>query len=160
MHLVAGGRRLPVSGKTYAALAAEAGVEACPLTEVYSDGPGVTPDEVITVESDAAAYVANSFALGQEALTRFLPHEEIVLWPEHFDLGVRADEVNYGISAGDSYSAEPYAYAGPWPVPEGGFWNTSFGAARPIRELGDAEAVLTFFKEGRRQLQQPREMST
>jgi hypothetical protein len=152
VHLVAGDRRLPVSGKTYATLAAEAGVEARALTEVYADGPGISPEDVITVEPGAAAFIADSFALGQEALTRFLPHEEIVLWPEHFDLGVRADEVNYGLSAGDGYSAEPYAYVGPWPVPEGGFWNTSFGAARPVKELGDAEAVLAFFEEGRRQL--------
>jgi hypothetical protein len=152
VDLVAGDRRLPVSGKTYAALAAEAGIEACALTEVYADGPGVAPDEVITVEADAAALIADSFALGQEALTRFLPHEDVVLWPEHFDLGVSSDKVNYGLSAGDSYSAEPYAYVGPWTVPEGDFWNTSFGAARPVKELGDAEAVLAFFEEGHRQV--------
>lgn len=152
VDLVAGERRLPVNGKTYAALAAEAGVEARALTEVYADGSGISPDEVITVEAGAAALIADSFALGQEALTRFLPHEDIVLWPEHFDLGVSSDKVNYGLSAGDSYSAEPYAYVGPWTVPEGDFWNTSFGAARPVKELGDAEAVLAFFEEGRRQV--------
>jgi hypothetical protein len=152
VHLVTGERRLPLNGMTYAALAAEAGVEARALTEVYSDGPGIAPDEVITVEADAAALVANAFALGQEALTRLLPQEEIVLWPEHFDLAVSSDKVNYGVSAGDSHSAEPYAYVGPWTVPEGDFWNTSFGAARPVKELGDAEAVLAFFEEGRRQV--------
>jgi hypothetical protein len=153
VHLIAAGQRLPVNGRTYAELAAAAGVEARALTEVYSDGPGITPDEVITVDADAAAHLANCFALGQEALMRFLPHAEIVLWPEHFDLGVSADEVNYGISPGDSYLGEPYAYVVPWQVPAGDFWTAPFGAARSVRELGDAEAILAFFEEGHRQIQ-------
>jgi hypothetical protein len=151
-HLVAGGQRLPANGKTYAELAAAAGVEARAPTEVYSDGPGIGLDEVITVDADAAAHLADCFALGQEALMRFLPRAEIVLWPEHFDLGATADEVNYGISPGDSYLGEPYAYVGPWKVPEGDFWNAPFGAARAIQELGDAEAILAFFEQGHRQV--------
>ena len=37
-----------------------------------------------------------------------------VLWPEHFDLAIDVDEVNYGVSPGDGYHGAPYAYVGPW----------------------------------------------
>jgi hypothetical protein len=69
-----------------------------------------------------------------------------VLWPEHFDLGVTLDEVNYGVSLGDGYLAEPYAYVGPWQPRTGPFWNAPFGAARPLRDVPD---VAGFFAEGR-----------
>jgi hypothetical protein len=36
-----------------------------------------------------------------------------VLWPEHFDIGITIDAVNYGASRGDDHIAEPYAYVGP-----------------------------------------------
>ncbi|ETK32290.1 hypothetical protein [Microbispora sp. ATCC PTA-5024] len=72
-----------------------------------------------------------------------------VLWPEHFDLAVTLDEVNYGISPGDGHLPEPYAYVGPWTPRTGPFWNAPFGASRPLRELGGAEAVRAFFEQGR-----------
>jgi hypothetical protein len=74
---------------------------------------------------------------------------EPVLWPEHFDLAVTVDEVNYGVSPGDTYLDEPYAYVGPWQARTGPFWNAPFGAARPLSELGDADAVAGFFTEAR-----------
>ena len=37
-----------------------------------------------------------------------------VLWPEHFDVGITLDKVNYGVSPGDDDIPEPYAYVGPW----------------------------------------------
>ena len=47
----------------------------------------------------------------------------------------------------------PYAYVGPWAVPAADdFWDAPFGAARPISELADADAVLAFFVEGRDRL--------
>jgi hypothetical protein len=79
------------------------------------------------------------------------PRPAPILWPEHFDVGIRTENTNYGVSPGDAYLAEPYAYLTP-PTPRTGpFWNAPFGAARPMRELGDAdpEAVLAFFREGR-----------
>jgi hypothetical protein len=32
------------------------------------------------------------------ALRSFAPGLEPVLWPEHFDLGIKLDEVNFGVS--------------------------------------------------------------
>jgi hypothetical protein len=75
-----------------------------------------------------------------------------VLWPEHFDLAISLDEVNYGISLGDSWLGEPYAYIGPWKLPEGDFWNAPFGAARALRDLPDLDAVLAFFAQARSSL--------
>jgi hypothetical protein len=76
------------------------------------------------------------------------PDQQPVLWPEHFDVGIVRAEVNYGVSPGDSRIPEPYAYVGPWTPRTGDFWNTSFGAARPLTTLGDDRGVLAFFREG------------
>ena len=75
-----------------------------------------------------------------------------ILWPEHFDVGIRLDDINLGISPGDTHINEPYAYVGPPARRTGAFWNQPFGAARPMRELGPADPaqVLAFFAEGRR----------
>ena len=81
----------------------------------------------------------------------FAPDQEPVLWPEHFDLGISLDEVNYGVSPGDSQIPRPYAYVGPWSAREGTFWNTPFGAARPLTELPDVDALVAFFHEGAEQ---------
>lgn len=148
--LVAGGLRVPIAGHTYASLAATAGVTASVLQhEVYAEGPEVRLDEVITLDPAAARDLARCFALGEAALRRLDPDTEPVLWPEHFDIGSTIDEINYGVSPGDGYLAEPYAYVGPWQIPTGPFWNAPFGAAKPIRDLPDADAVLAFFHTGR-----------
>lgn len=148
--LVAGSVRIPMAGHTYASLAAAAGVEATVLQhEVYSEGPDVRLDQTITLDPDAARHLAHCIAIGDEALRRLAPDAERVLWPEHFDIGSTADEINYGVSPGDTYLAEPYAYVGPWHLPTGPFWNAPFGAARPLRDLPDADAVLAFFHDGR-----------
>ncbi|HET8680689.1 MAG TPA: hypothetical protein VFM54_02265 [Micromonosporaceae bacterium] len=63
------------------------------------------------------------------------------------DLAVSVAEVNYGVSLGDSYLAEPYAYVGPWRPREGSFWNAPFGAARPVRGLSSVDALLGFLTD-------------
>jgi hypothetical protein len=68
-------------------------------------------------------------------MRRFAPSEEPILWPEHFDLGIALDEVNYGVSPGDNGHPLPYAYVGPWTPREGEFWNASFGAVRTAEQL-------------------------
>jgi hypothetical protein len=74
----------------------------------------------------------------------------ITLWPEHFDVALRAGNVNYGASPGDDKIDEPYAYVGPDAVPAAdGFWNQPFGAARTWAELSTAEDVVGFFGQGR-----------
>jgi hypothetical protein len=100
------------------------------------------------VDPDAASELLAAFARGDAALREFAPDVTPVLWPEHFDVGIQVGEVNYGISPGDSYLDEPYAYVGPWTPRTGEFWNAPFGAARPLREL-PGEALVAFLREGR-----------
>lgn len=134
---------------TCADLAATIGVRAEP-PGVYSDTSGLAPDADLTVDLVAAVVLADWLARGDSALRAFAPDTEPVLWPEHFDLAITVDEVNYGVSPGDAGHPRPYAYVGPWQVPaQGGFWNASFGALRGAEELTDADSVTAFFAEGR-----------
>jgi hypothetical protein len=142
--------RLPLAGRTYAEVAAEAGVEAGEPAGVYSGGPGVRPGETITFAADALKSLLAAFADGDRALREFAPDVTPVLWPEHFDVAITLGEVNYGVSPGDGYLGEPYAYVGPFEPREGEFWNAPFGAARPLREL-DGE-ITAFFRAGRERL--------
>ena len=84
-----------------------------------------------------------------------LPDQHPVLWPEHFDVAATADEVNYGVSAGDDYHQTPYAYIGPWTARTGPFWNAPFGALYPLDPAHDVDAltahIADFFEQGRRQ---------
>lgn len=147
-HLVAAGVRHPIAGMSCAGLAALVGVEAGVPAGLYRDGSGVPVDEALTVDRDAARQLTGCLATGQAALRRFAPREAPVLWPEHFDLAVTVDEVNYGVSAGDGYLPVPYAYVGPWRRRTGPFWTAPFGAA--LRLAGrDADQVSAFFAEGR-----------
>jgi hypothetical protein len=147
--VVAGERRVPLVATTYGAAAAELGVQCGAPAGVYHEGSGVQPDDPADVDAAVAGYLAGCFAVGDAALRRLAPEHTPVLWPEHFDVGITLDEVNYGVSLGDSAVAEPYAYVGPWKPRSGDFWNVPFGAARPLRELGDEEAVAAFFAKGR-----------
>jgi hypothetical protein len=90
-----------------------------------------------------------ALSLGHDALVAFAPAETPILWPEHFDVAIRVGETNYGVSPGDGFSDEPYAYVGVSAPPAGdAFWNAPFGAALPLRELPDVAAVTAFFAEG------------
>ncbi|GLX01381.1 hypothetical protein [Microtetraspora sp. NBRC 16547] len=142
---------LPLRDVTFAGLAEAAGVQVGAPEGLYRDGSGVQADERVEVDPAAVEYIADCLAIGETALRRLDPELTPVLWPEHFDLGVSSDEINYGVSLGNSTIEEPYAYVGPWQAREGAFWNMTFGAARPISELGGADAVTAFLEEGRRQ---------
>ncbi|MEV4051894.1 hypothetical protein AB0J55_11990 [Amycolatopsis sp. NPDC049688] len=142
--------RLPLAGRTYADVAAEAGLEVGEPAGVYSGGPGVRPDETITFEAGVLKALLRAFAVGDRALREFAPDATPVLWPEHFDVAITLDQVNYGVSPGDGYLGEPYAYVGPFEPKSGDFWNAPFGAARPMRELTGVAAVVEFFATGRR----------
>lgn len=146
--LVWDGGRTPLKG-TYRELADAAGVDVGAPVGVYGETSGVDPDEPLAIDPGAAALLADWFTRGDAALRALAPEEEPVLWPEHFDVGIAVDEVNYGISPGDAGHPGPYAYVGPWTPREGEFWNASFGALRPAHELPDTAAVLAFLTEGR-----------
>jgi hypothetical protein len=146
-ELVGPDRRVPLTG-TVADIGAAAGVEPGPPS-IYSDHADLADGAQLAVDPDAAAALADWFARGDAGLRAFAPDEEPVLWPEHFDLGIQLDEVNYGISPGDAGHPRPYAYVGPWKLRTGPFWNAPFGALRAADELPDTAAVLAFFSEGR-----------
>ncbi len=139
-----------IGGRSPRAIGAELGVAVGRPAGLYEDGSGVDPDETLSVDPAEAGVIMGALALGHDALTAFAGGESPVLWPEHFDVAVRVHDVNFGVSPGDGFSAEPYAYIGVAAAPAGdGFWNAPFGAAVPLRELPDAAAVTAFFAAGR-----------
>lgn len=148
-ELVVGDQRVVIDGGTLATIAAAVGLDGGVAAGVYHDGSGVGPDEELTVDVVAAAKLAEAYSVGDAALRTIAPDAEPVLWPEHFDIGIRVDEVNYGVSPGDSYLGAPYAYVGVDPVPDGEFWNAPFGATRPLADLAGIEALVAFFTDGR-----------
>jgi hypothetical protein len=151
LHLVAGDHQWAIDGRSCADLAGALDFQASSLKDVYHDTTDVSETEPLDVDPAAAEWLMRCWAAGDEALRRLAPAETPTVWPEHFDVAIRLDDVNYGVSPGDTHIDEPYAYVGP-PTPRTGpFWNQPFGAARPMRELGDADPapVLAFFVEGR-----------
>lgn len=148
--LVTPERRVDLDGLTFAQAAARIGLEASRLDDVYSDGPGVEPDEAIRLDPDAARLVEQALALGDQALRSFHPAATPILWPEHFDVAITRGDVNYGVSPGDGFHELPYAYVGPHEARQGAFWNAPFGAARPVTDFANADALVGFFEEGAR----------
>ena len=147
--LVNGDRRAPLRG-TIAGLAAAVGVaDPGEPADLYHEHAGLGADEELAVDPAAAALLLDWFARGDAALRGFAPTADPILWPEHFDLGSAADEINYGVSPGDAGHPLPYAYVGPWTARTGPFWNAPFGALRAAERLADAAAVASFFAEGR-----------
>jgi hypothetical protein len=139
-----------IGGRTPRAIGAELGVVVGRPEGLYADGSGVGPDETLALDPGQAGLIMGALALGHDALTAFAAHESPVLWPEHFDVAIRVHDMNFGVSPGDGFCAEPYAYVGVASVPAGdGFWNAPFGAAVPLREFPDAPAVAGFFAAGR-----------
>ncbi|HEX3284204.1 MAG TPA: hypothetical protein VHT50_05985 [Mycobacterium sp.] len=146
--VISGNDRHRIAGNS-ATLAAALGVTAGMPEGVYHEGSGLAATDELTLNPDAAQRIIAAFEIGDSALRLLAPGEEPVLWPEHFDVGIRVDDINYGVSPGDGYLAEPYAYVGADPIPGDPFWNAPFGAARPMTEFSDAAAVRAFFAEGR-----------
>jgi hypothetical protein len=144
------GVTVAIGGRTPRALGAELGVAAGRPEGGYNGGSGVDPDEMLALDPDQASVILGALALGHDALVAFAAGETPVLWPEHFDVAIRVHDVNFGVSPGDGYLEEPYAYVGVSAPPAGdAFWNAPFGAAAALRELPDAAAVTRFFAEGR-----------
>lgn len=159
LHLSARAGRLgrwPLT--TLSQAASPLGIEPGAPTDVYTPTTALEPDAPLRMDPAAVGELAAWFALGDEALRAFVASDresgetvEPTLWPEHFDLAVTVDEVNYGFSPGDDGSPEPYAYVGPWSGPgDDDFWNASFGASRTRSRLADRPSALAFLEEGRR----------
>ncbi|MER7669884.1 hypothetical protein ABTY61_15645 [Kitasatospora sp. NPDC096128] len=149
-ELVGRGRAVSLERTSCASLGAALGLGVGAPDGVYQDGPGVAADHAIEVDPAAARWLAHCFALGEVALRALFPEAEPVIWPEHFDIAVTVGAVNYGLSPGDAFQGEPYAYVGPHAPRQGEFWHAPFGAARTVRELGGAGGLMDFLEQGRR----------
>jgi hypothetical protein len=150
--VVCGHGSVPIHGHTCTELAVASGVEAGAPQNLYHEGSGVSPDEKLSLVPEAAREVLGGLETGDAALRRFAPDQPAVLWPEHFDVSVTLSDVTYGVSPGDSYLGEPYAYVSAGSPPADPFFNAPFGAARPLRDVGNADAVVSYFSEGLRLL--------
>lgn len=148
--LVADDNAVDVDGLTFAQAAASIGLEASRLDDVYSDGPGVNPDDVIRVDPESVRQLAHALTVGDQALRLFQRSADPILWPEHFDVAIEIGESTYGVSPGDRYVGGPYAYVSRPEPPKGEFWDQPFGAARRLAELDGVEGVVAFFREGSR----------
>jgi hypothetical protein len=149
-----GERRAPLT--TVRAAGELAGVTPGAPADVYTPATPLDLDAPLDPDPGQAARLADWYALADAALRRLQSETTgdpgtIQLWPEHFDLAVTLDEVNYGGSPGDDGHATPYLYVGPWPPPEpdGGYWNESFGASRPDASVAGIDDAIAFFQEGR-----------
>jgi hypothetical protein len=144
---------VPVDGRSPGELLSALGLPEVSLGEVYADTTQADLDEPHHLDAPPAAWLVRCWEAGDAALRGFAPSQEPVLWPEHLDVAITLDEVNYGVSPGDSFLAVPYAYVGPWVVPPlDDFWTESFGAVRILTDSVDSDTVLAFFEEGRRRL--------
>jgi hypothetical protein len=139
---------------TVGALAAFAEVRPG-LSGSYTPATPPDPHLPLTCDPDAAGILARWFALGDAALRRFADRtgrpQEPVLWPEHLDLGITLDAVNYGCSPGDARIAEPYLYVGPHagPPARDDFWNEPFGAVITVGRIHGVDDAVDFFTQGR-----------
>jgi len=144
---------VPVDGRTPRELLTELELPEASLAGVYADLTGADPDLPLRVGTAAANHLVSAWSAGDAALRRLDPGQVPVLWPEHFDVAIALDEVNYGVSPGGFGIAVPNAYVGPWaPPPIDGFWTEPYGAVRILSEAVTADTVLEFFEEGRSRL--------
>ncbi len=143
-------RHLGLNGRSLSDLADDIGVRAHPPGNSYAPVHDVDLAQPLRVDAGAARVIEEALHRGHEALVEFDATEGPVLWPEHFDVAISLDEVNYGVSAGDEHLPVPYAYVGPWGFTphrfHGLYWNAVFGAARRVAEISD---LVGFFQEGR-----------
>jgi hypothetical protein len=151
-----GARRTPLT--TLREVAAFAGVHAGLSPSVYTPATSADLDAPLAVDADSARLLADWYLLGDAALQQLGAalgtDDRPILWPEHFDLGITAAEVNYGVSPGDEHVGEPYLYVGPHagPPERDTFWNASFGAYRTHQHIQSVQDAVGFFTEGRDRL--------
>jgi hypothetical protein len=143
--------------RTLRAAAEHVGIEPGAGDAPYTPATPLEPDAALDLDPDAVRVLADWFQLGDQALATFaaeIPEDEpsaAQLWPEHFDLGISAGGVNYGVSPGDQHVPMPYLYVGPHDPPPPGdeFFTHSFGAARTIEQIRSVDDALAFFRTGR-----------
>ena len=128
----------------------------------YRAATSFAPDAELFVDPDSVRRLADWYELGDTALRDFAARihdgtHQPILWPEHFDVGLTFDDVNYGASPGDAHFADPYLYVGPHAGPprRDWFWNAEFGAVRLIDEVASVADAITFFEQGRARGREP-----
>jgi hypothetical protein len=121
----------------------------------YPPATPFDPDVQLSIDPMTARVLADWYGLADAALRSFAdelgaPPESPTLWPEHFDIGITLDAVNYGASPGDDVVDEPYLYVGPHTGPpvRDAFWNHEFGAALTYSEVRSIEDAVAFFRNG------------
>ena len=158
-----GNRATAVEITTLEAVAGWAGVALSADPGVGSDLPGLgDPAAPLPLDGAAAEGFGQWFGFAASVLEQFRAElraagtgcSRLQLWPEHFDLGMNTDGVNFGCSPGDAGHPEPYVYVGPWDRDglDGAFWNAPFGAVLAYADLLPApdqrEAALSFLRRG------------
>lgn len=123
-------------------------------TGAYEPSTPSTPDTSVEMDPAAAAHLAEVFAFIEACVEAWRSERSELtptfaqLWPEHFDLGCSAVEINFGGSPGDEGRPEPYLYVGPWTPRVGSFWNEPYGAACSLYELESVADGVAFFERG------------
>jgi hypothetical protein len=153
----------PTAGATISTLEAAATFLDAPLSSdpgVGADLPPFDPGRPLDVDPDASLALGGWYALADASLAGLRATEpsttEAQLWPEHFDLAVQVEalQMNVGFSPGDSFSAEPYVYVGPFDMAglSAPYWNVSFGAMLTYSDLVSGSSPQrvagTFIAEG------------
>jgi hypothetical protein len=148
---------------TLEAAAAFAGASLSDDPGVGSDLPGLgDPAAPLAVDEAASGALGEWFGFAASILEQFRAEldaagetsSRVQLWPEHFDLGMNIEGVNFGCSPGDAGHPEPYVYVGPWDRTglSGDYWSVPFGALLPYVDLLAARdqrlAALTFLRHG------------
>jgi hypothetical protein len=149
-------RRTPIT--TLRAAGEFADLEPGAPSNVYKPATACDLDARLIVDADAARRLADWYAVGDAALRRLTLEiaddqpSDLTLWPEHLDVAIRAGEVNYGASPGDTQVPEPYLYVGPTGLELAAtgdsFWNQPFGAAVTWKDVRSVEDAVEFFRQG------------
>lgn len=149
-----------------AAALAEVDLRA-PFDAGHDTAPVGDTTESLGIDATAAEVLADWFRFGWAVLDAAVAvlgtdaePSVVQLWPEHFDAGcdVAATpdrRANLGASPGDTFSAQPYLYVGPWDPDRPGdaaFWNAPFGAVLTYDQLAaepdPAAAAVAFLRRG------------
>jgi hypothetical protein len=150
---------------TIADAAAVVGIVPGVPANLYTPGSSWPVDERLVVDASAARALGDWFGFTAwmlEQLRAESDHDDtpgrVQIWPEHFDmavdLGPNGARANFGGSPGDGAHADPYLYVGPWKVPQGEFWNESFGASLSLTAILNGADPLAFFRQGKALLRQ------
>ncbi len=127
-------------------------MEGTELVTVAADGSETR--EALGVDPQAAAAIADFFALVWDVLGELGSSEPTHLWPEHFDVATEIGRATYGGSPGDEEHDEPYLYVSVWDeVEPDPLWNATAFRGAELPAPVDRAAALAFFARCRARLE-------